>query len=348
MKPVRIAIIGAGAVAQLCHLPATRLCPEIQVVAVADKNLARARSLADSVGPIKVTPDYHDLFGQVDGVINALPHYLHASVTNEFLKSSIPVLVEKPMALKVQDAEAMVEVADVNRVVLQVGLMYRFCHGARVVRRAIDESWLGTLQSFSLESGFVYDWPVASGFFFNKEQAGGGVLVDTGSHMLDLLMWWLGDIVTVDYRDDSLGGVEAESSMLLVVQSPTGPVQGTVTLSRQRKLSDTVRIVGARLTIEYDLSTPDKVRIWPSTNGDKDVSFMSSPSPLPRQSWNDVYAEQLRAFSRAITISGISVVPGWSALRTVSLIQRCYRERKLLDLPWLTSAAYTQADSVFS
>jgi len=51
------------------------------------------------------------------------------------------------------------------------------------VKQAIDEGWLGLLRSFSLESGFVYDWPVASGFFFSKEQAGGGVLVDTGSRM---------------------------------------------------------------------------------------------------------------------------------------------------------------------
>jgi predicted dehydrogenase len=281
--------------------------------------------------------DYRDLFGQVDGVINALPHYLHASVTIEFLENDIPVLVEKPIALAVEEAEAMIEAADANGVLLQVGYKYRFCNGARLVKRAIDEGWLGILQGFSLESGFVYDWPVASGFFFSKEQAGGGVLVDTGSHMLDLLLWWIGDAVDVEYRDDSLGGVEADCCLSLVLKSANGPVEGAVTLSRLRKLSNTAVVAGDRFTIEYNLSTVDKVRIWPSTSDCRILPFVLDTSSVPSQSWDDVYKEQLESFGRSINDPGESLVSSESALGNVALIERCYRERQPLDLPWMRS-----------
>jgi predicted dehydrogenase len=342
MTPIKAGIIGTGAVAELCHLPAAQHSPEIQVIALVDKNLERARSLAARFGVPQVMADYHDLFGLVDSVIIALPHYLHAAVSIEFLERGLAVLIEKPMALTIEEAKSIITAADVNGVALQAGHMYRFCNGARLVKRAIDESWLGTLQSFSLESGLVYNWPVASGFLFSKAQAGGGVLVDTGSHMLDLLLWWLGSPVNVEYQDDSLGGVEADCHLLLVLSSPTGPIQGSVALSRLRKLSDTARVVGNRFTIEYDLSTPDKVRIWPSTWDSRCLSFLADFSSPPRQSWNDVYAEQLRAFARAVVSGGKSAVPGESVLGCIALIEQCYRERQCLELPWMTPIAPTQ------
>jgi len=54
--------------------------------------------------------------------------------------------------------------------------------------------------------GNVYSWPVASDFFFRKETAGGGVLMDTGVHTFDMLLWFFGEISDLDYRDDAFGG----------------------------------------------------------------------------------------------------------------------------------------------
>jgi predicted dehydrogenase len=207
------------------------------------------------------------------------------------------------------------------------------------MKQAIDEGWLGTLQSFSLESGLVYDWPAASGFIFSKEQAGGGQLVDIGSHMLDLLLWWLGDAVDVEYKDDSLGGVEADCWLSLVLRGPTGPVKGTVALSRLRRLSNTVRVVGERFTIEYDLSTPATVRVWPTSWDGKGISFVVDLGPRPDQSWYEVYAKQLEVFAQTIAVGGQSAVPGESVLGSVALIERCYCERQPLELPWLSEGA---------
>lgn len=342
---VHLAIIGCGAVTEIFHLPAAKLIPEVEMVALVDKNIARANTLAKRFGIGYCTQDYNQLPKNIDGAIVALPNYMHAPVTIELLKSGVPVLVEKPMALTVEEAETMIKTADANGVALQVGLMYRFCNGVRLMKRAIDEGWLGALQSFCLESGLVYDWPVTSGFILSKEQSGGGELVDIGSHMLDLLMLWLGDVVDVEYRDDSLGGVESDCWLSLVLNGPSGIIQGTVTLSRLRKLSNTARIVGERFTIECDLSTPDTVRIWPSIWDSSCVSFASELGDSQRQSWKDVFAEQLRAFAQAIGTGSESVVSAESVLGSVALIERCYRERKPLDLPWMRPVIPTQGAS---
>jgi len=335
---VRLAIIGCGAVTEICHLPAAKLTPEVDIVALVDKNIARAESLGERLGVAFRTDDYRNLPDAVDGVIVALPHYLLAPVSIEFLQRGIPVLVEKPMALNLKEAEALVKAAADNNVALQVGLKFHFCEGTRLVKRAVAEGWLGALSRFELEWGFVYSWPVASGFFFSKEQAGGGVLIDLGSHVLDLLLWWLGDAVNVEYRDDSQGGIEAECELSLVMQGPTGLVPGTVALSRLRQLNDMARIVGEHFTLECDLAVPASVRIWPNTSDGKDVTFELSGGASPRQSWDEAYAAQLRAFARTISTGDAPAVSGEQVLSGMALLERCYRERQPLELPWMQPA----------
>lgn len=330
---VRLAVLGAGAVAELCHLPAAADCPQVEITALVDTNLDRARRLADQFSIGVTTADYRDLFGTVDGVINALPHHLHANVSIEFLERRTPVLVEKPMALNAEQARGMADAARANGTVLQVGLMYRFCRGVATVRRFIEDELLGELRAFELESGFIYDWPVASGFFFDRRKAGGGVLIDTGSHMLDLLIGLIGPVVDFEYRDDSAGGVEADCHLSLTLRTRSGPVAGEVTLSRLRNLSDRLRITGELLTIEYDLSAPDAVRIRPTRLFETGESFIPDTAENDRQTWRQVYVEQLAAFASAVR-GGECRMAGQDVIESMTLITECYRHRKPLKRPW--------------
>ena len=346
MSIVRLAIIGCGAVTELCHLPAAKLLTGVEVVALADADLGRAKRLAKQFGVAHCTEDYRHLPEGVDGVIVALPNYLHAPVTIEFLNRGMPVLVEKPMALTVQEAEAMVHAADNNKLPLQVALMYRFSQGARLVKLAIEEGWLGALKSFTAEWGLVYNWPVASGFIFSKDRAGGGQLVDMGSHVLDLLLWWVGEARDVEYKDDSLGGVEADCWLSLALHTPNGPMEGTVALSRVRNLGTKARLVGERFTIEYDMLTPAEVSLWPTVWDHEKPRFVPDWDPSPVQTWDDIYAEQIQAFARAIATASEPVVSGKSILDRVALIERCYRDRQPLQMLWMDSAVPPQRENV--
>lgn len=333
--PVRLGIIGCGAVTELCHLPAARRTDEVTVVALADKNIARARQLGKRFGVDNCTEDYHEFLKTVDGVIVALPNHLHAPVAREVLELAIPVLVEKPLALTAQEARGVVETARRLKAPLQVGHVYRYSEATRLVKRTIEEGWLGPLKGFSLVYGAMFNWPVTSGSFWQKEQAGGGVLLDLGSHMLDLLLWWLGDVVDVEYQDDSLGGVEADCALSLTVKSPTEVVRGTVVLSRLRNLASGARVIGRHFTLELRLYGMYEVRIRPSAWPDETLSFVSDFGAPTGDFYGRLFAEQLRAFARAIREGDQPAVSGESALATLELIDRCYRERKPLELPWL-------------
>jgi predicted dehydrogenase len=334
-SPTRLAIVGCGAVTELCHLPAVKSLRDVKVVALVDTNLKRASLLAKQFDIGYYHDDYRQLPDGIDGAIVALPNYLHAPVTLDLLKQGIPILVEKPMALTARDAEAMVRAADNKELTLQVALMYRFSNGARLVKEAVEEGWLGELKGFSLQWGQQYNWPVASGFAFSKERAGGGQLVDMGSHVLDLLLWWLGQVTELEYADDALGGVEADCRLSLVVEGPTGSVSGTVALSRLRDLGTCARLIGQQLTIEYDMASPANVRIWPTSSPNPAAAFVQEKQSERDQTWDDIYAAQLQAFAGSVRSGAEPLVPGRQVLDTVSLIEKCYSTRKPARLPWM-------------
>lgn len=333
-QPVRLGIVGCGAIVEFCYLPAAKAIPELEIAVLADKSVARAKRFAGQYDVSLYVEDYRRFPDDLNGVIIALPHYLHAPVTIEFLRKGIPVLVEKPLALTLEEAKEVLEVAEATSTPLQVGSIYRFCRGARLVKQAIEENWLGSLRAFELEGNFADTNPMASGFAWDKGQAGGGTLVDIGSLALDLLCWWLGEPVDVLYKDDSLGGVECECELWLVLRTADGPVEGRIILSRLRKLRNVARVEGEKFAIEYGLqSARGEVCISPVRTGER-LSFVPDALTLPLQTWGDLFAEQLRSFVRAISTGSKPIVSGESALPSLALIEMCYHRRQPLELPW--------------
>lgn len=332
--PVRLGIVGCGAVTQICHLPAAHRSTAVKIVALVDTQLDRARSLGRRFGVERCVADYRLVATDIDGMIVAVPHNLHVPIAGDLLRRGVPVLVEKPLATTVIEAERLIDTSRLSGTPLQVGHVYRHSRIARLVKRILDEGWLGSLRSFTLESGGIYNWPVASGFFWNREEAGGGVLIDTGSHMLDLLLWWIGDVGDVRYRDDNLGGVEADCELDLALNAPTGVVPGHVTFSRLRRLGSSARIEGEQFTLECRLSGEYGVRLRPAQWSGGDPSWVSRTEVGPAGSFSGMFVEQLEAFAQVIGEGVAPVVSGETALPTVALIERCYRERQSIVQPW--------------
>ncbi len=325
--PIRLAILGCGAVTEQLHLPAARRVPGLRVAVLADRNLERAAALASRFGAGSAQDHFRELDGKVDAVLVALPNRLHASVSVACLSRGLPVLVEKPMALGGAEARAMVEAAGRGQALLQVGLPKRFARGAQAIKTAIDEGRLGKVTGFSLEWGEVFGWPLVSDAGMSPTQAGGGVLIDFGSHLLDLLCWWLGRPAVVRYADDNRGGVEADCEAVVRMEGFAGTVTGLVRLSRLRRLRNMVVIQGDRMEVEWDHEFPDRVRF-------REPGGTAREGTLVRQSFPDLFVEQLRAFVSTVADGGPSPVPGESVIPSVALVEECYRQRQDLPEPW--------------
>ena len=334
-RPTRIALVGCGAVTALRHLPALARRTDCHLAALVDANKSRAEQLAADFGAPHILTEYHDLLSLgVDVAIVALPNYLHAPVSLELIKAGIHVLVEKPMALSAAECDAMVQAADARQVVLAVGLMRRFLHAGRFAKWAIDSGLLGHIVSFDIRDGAVFDWPLTSDFFFHAKMAGGGVLIDTGVHTLDQLLWWLGDVKSFEYYDDYYGGVEADCELHITLQSGA---HGIVELSRTRNLRNTAIIRGERAELEVHLS-----------RNALSLHFLDSPMQLigqgapwesttTAQSQVDIIAAEHDDMLQAIRTGRHLEVSGVEGRRSAALIEACYRERRPLQLPWVVT-----------
>jgi len=332
VKPVRLAVVGAGAVSERCHLPAAATVAEVAVAVLVDPDLGRARRLAARFGVPHTAPDYRRLPVVVDAAVVATPPALHAPVALHFLRAGAGVLVEKPLALAPAEGEMLQAAAAATGAVLQPAHHLRFASGPRLVKRLLEEGRLGALEAVEGVYGVVFDWPVASGSHFLREQAGGGVVMDNGSHLLDLLLWWVGDAEVVEAADDAWQGVEAEAHLRLRLHGPAGAVPAALTLSWLRHLGRWVRLRGRSLTVEQDLHRWHRVRVWPTGWSPPAPAFAAEPDPVPPRV--AAYADQLRAFARAV--AGEAPPPPLlpDALRALELIAACYRLRRPLDLPW--------------
>lgn len=249
---LRVGVIGCGAVAEIGHLPALRSNPDCTVTALIDKNVERLKELARIYKPEITDTDYRRCLRQIDAAVVALPHSLHAPVTAELLENGVHVLVDKPMAMTAAQCDQMIAAAERAQRLLAVGLMRRFIYAASLAKTLIDGGMLGPVESFDFAEGDIYNWPVTSDFFFKRQTAGGGVLLDTGAHTLDLLLWWLGPVDSYEYFDDCVAaqGVEADCRMELKMSSGA---EGVIELSRTRNLRNTAIIRGELADMEVDL-----------------------------------------------------------------------------------------------
>lgn len=191
MKELGIGIIGAGGIAQSCHMPAYASMPhKCRLVAVADLNPEVARQAATKFGIDKVFADYHDLLAlpDIDAVTIATPNAFHMQPTIDALNAGKHVLCEKPMAMNAQECRRMLEAQRNSGKILQIGLQFRFSSAGRFMKEFIEHGKMGDIyyaRAQALRRRGVPGW----GVFIDKEKQGGGPLIDIGVHILDFTLF---------------------------------------------------------------------------------------------------------------------------------------------------------------
>ena len=188
----RIGIVGAGIIGKT-HKEAIDGNDQCCLAAVCDVVREKAEELAKGTDA-KVYTDYKEMAAEVemDAVILNLPHFLHKDVTIYFLERKIPVLVEKPMALNVQECDEMIAAAKANDTLLAVGHVYRYEGFYRKVKEIIEQGTLGELCMVTECRNTNYFAPSRPRWFLDKEKAGGGIVMNFGAHSIDKLLYTTG------------------------------------------------------------------------------------------------------------------------------------------------------------
>ncbi len=163
----RIALIGCGAIAESYYLPALARQPHIlETLILVDRDVARAQKLAAIFGVKRCFADYREILDDSDGVIIALPTYLHHPVALEFLARGVHVLCEKPLAESAANAREMVEQARCTGAALAVNYLQRLYSSFAMVKGLLEQKTLGEPLSIKYTVGEEFRWPTVSGFYF--------------------------------------------------------------------------------------------------------------------------------------------------------------------------------------
>jgi predicted dehydrogenase len=226
----------------------------------------------------------------------------------------------------------MIATASEAGAVLAVGLDFRFFCASKFMKQALDSKLLGNIISFDLRQGVISQWPSVSDSLIRKDGAGGGVLIDFGVHVLDLLLWWLGDYDSFEYYDDAMGGVEADCELYLRLQCGAS---GSVELSRTRNLRNTCIIRGELGALEIGIWETDPLVQLKINDHDVVLSGRVEGQNGINETWQEVFRNQLDDFVDAARHHREPFIPGHEGKRSIKLIEACYHLRQLRKHPWV-------------
>lgn len=302
-------IIGGGAIADLCHIPAALAVLGKENVILAEPNKSQAEKLQEKHGLVNIVSDFHEALGNADACIICTPPHVRNGILKDCITAGKHVLCEKPLSPSSEDTATILESAPAGLTIAMCHT-YRFYPSRKEARKLIKDGFFGEEPKITINEGLPSNWPTVSGYCFKKELVPGGALYDNGIHSLDFLLWCFGTPDTIDYEDDALGGLESN----LTINMSFGKSKAYYRLSRTMALSNTIAIEGnghkAVLEVfdsqKYVLDGVEKVCAGTAAN---------------------LGITQLSNFLNAINGKEQLACPVSGGLEVIRTLERCYSQR---------------------
>lgn len=189
---LNVAVIGAGGFARGMHLPHLNRMSDAHVRAVVTGHGDSAKEVGQQFGAEYASTDYREVLADpdIDAVIIATRHNLHAEMTIAAAEAGKAVLVEKPMALNEKELQAVIRTLEATGAPFMVGFNRRFSPAARLVRERIEQRSNPLVVQYRVNAGLL-----PPTHWVHTEE-GGGRIIGEACHMLDLFRYWVGAPVT--------------------------------------------------------------------------------------------------------------------------------------------------------
>ena len=226
-KSYRVGVIGAGAIAQECHMPGYKKHKRADLVAFVDPVRARHAEIAERFGSLSPYTDFRAMLKSesLDIVSICTPNKFHAANAIAALDAGCHVLCEKPIAVTIKQADKMIDAAKRNRRKLMIGFTHRLLSGPQQCKALLAEKRIG--KAFMIRARFAHGGPypgwAKNSWFYSKDLAAGGALLDMGIHAIDLCLWLFGPIVSVSARAATLiKKIEVDDNAVLLLDFKNG------------------------------------------------------------------------------------------------------------------------------
>ncbi len=227
MSSIKIAVIGLGGIAQLVHLPILQKIRGVEITAVVEKNKNRLNTVSNKFGIKEKYSDYKKLIenSDFDAAIIATPTNSHKEIAVDLLEAGKDLLIEKPIALNLNETKEIDLAAKKKKRQVMVGMNLRFRPDAMLMKSLVSSGELGNIHY--IRCGWLRKQSSDEKWFFKKNAAGGGVMFDLGINLFDLALWLLDfpeiDSVSVkqfhqntkNVEDSAIGFVRFKNSTVL-------------------------------------------------------------------------------------------------------------------------------------
>jgi predicted dehydrogenase len=313
MSKIRVGMIGTGGISQW-HARQLLELKEAEITAIADTSSENREKFAAKFGltDVKQFSDYQDMLDQaeLEAVVICSPHTLHFQQATDVLNKGLHVLIEKPMTCSSEEAEQLIATAEKAGKVLQVSYQRHFQPEFLFIRDAIANGEIGKLTSIT--ASLYQEWKQGTTGLWRQvpELSGGGMLMDSGSHIIDVLLWTTG-LTPVEVKTNlHLQGAPVEIDSFTSIRFAEGPVAGLNIVGYAPCWHETYVFCGEDGGIFYD-------------NGKITIRRLRQEPvvpELPKQTTN-----QDKSFIDAILGRHEVKVPGTFALKVVKFTEMVYQ-----------------------
>lgn len=311
---IRVGFIGTGNIAET-HARRLSNVKDAEIIALSDPNEQSRRKFKANISVESVVEfnDYREMLDQhiLDAVIICTPHTMHFQQAVDAINAGLHVLVEKPMTCSSAEARVLIALAQRSRRILQVSFQRHYLPQFMYIRSAIKEGEIGRLSSVT--ATLYQDWKLAQEGTWrqNPRLSGGGMLMDSGSHIIDVLLW------TTELTPESVSvelskqNVAVEVDTFTAIRFAEGTV-GSLNIIGQSPAGyfhETYAFMGDKGGILYDNGKITLIK-----NGEQAIAPV-----LP-----NVETDPDRSFIDAIAGRNEVLVPGEYGLKVVQLTEQIY------------------------
>ena len=330
MSNLRFALVGCGNIAAK-HAHAVHRIEDAELAAFVDSNLARAQDLSTKYGApafASISDMMRNVGEQIDVFTVLTPSGAHCANVLELAKFGRPIIVEKPMALRLEDADRMIEACDLHGAKLFVVHQNRYNPAIVKTREALVQGRFGRLVLGTVR----LRWRRDQAYYDSESWRGtwahdGGVFMNQAAHHIDMLTWFMGNVESVrSMASTRLVNIEAEDTGVAIVRFNSGAlgVLEATTGTRPKDLEGSISILGEKGSVVIGGFFMNELVTWNFEDKQPidDVVFEEFGKNPPDFSYN--HAEYLRGVIDAIRTKKAGLVNGLEGRRSLELITAIY------------------------
>ncbi|RJP54596.1 MAG: gfo/Idh/MocA family oxidoreductase [Deltaproteobacteria bacterium] len=318
MKKIRVGVVGVGYLGQY-HAEKYSKLSGVNLVGVVDINHARALEIADRFNT-RAFFDYSDLFDEVQAVSIAVPTKLHYRVAGDFFSNGIDILLEKPIATTVAEADTLIEMAEKKNLIFQVGHLERYNSAIVAIQDVLNNPMF--IESHRLS-------------FFTERATDVDVVLDLMIHDLDIIL----SIVNSDIDTIDAVGVPVISPKIDIANARITFVNGCVaniTASRvSEKTMRKIRIFQPDAYISIDFLSREVDVYNKIENGEENGGLPKIVASNVEINARDSLEEEIKSFIDSVNTRKPPLVSGTDAKRALSvalrILEQIDRLRRIYD-----------------